>query len=186
MKEYFCDVASQMRECSKCRKILPFASFSIKKGCKGGRSSWCKDCLNLHQQGLRAIKASHPRPPVGYADTTKTCTLCKKVLTFDHFSAKVKRAGKSILQPRCKSCQIEHFRLKKYGVTREQYHQMLQSQSGLCLICAVKMEKPCIDHCHATGRVRGMLCVKCNTGIGMLGDDIKNLESAVEYLKRFA
>ena len=75
---------------------------------------------------------------------------------------------------------------------------MYIKQGGFCAICgthkkpalaegeALKMsEILCIDHCHFTGRVRGLICNNCNAGIGNLKDSIKNLEKAIYYLKSF-
>ena len=84
----------------------------------------------------------------------------------------------------------ERFMRLKYGITQEKYQQMLDSQNGSCAICKVKPDfktrkkRFSIDHCHATGTVRGLLCDACNRGIGMLKDDPNILMSAIEYLSR--
>jgi len=71
---------------------------------------------------------------------------------------------------------------KKYGITLEQYKVMLDSQNGQCKICH-KSEVLYVDHCHETGKVRGLLCNTCNMGLGHLGDDLTILQSAVQYLQ---
>lgn len=53
-----------------------------------------------------------------------------------------------------------------YGLTVEQWDQMLIAQSGLCALCDMPMENPHVDHSHTTGQVRGMLCLRCNTTLG--------------------
>lgn len=78
---------------------------------------------------------------------------------------------------------------RKYGITIEQYDEMLAAQGGVCPICGTPPADPRgyrmhIDHCHDTGRVRGILCGPCNQGIGNLGDDPDRLLAAVEYLRR--
>lgn len=80
--------------------------------------------------------------------------------------------------------------LKKYALTLEEYNTMLEAQNHSCAIChcAQKMAqttKMYVDHSHITGKVRGLLCHKCNTGIGMLNDDLKTIENAVAYLKKY-
>ncbi len=76
-------------------------------------------------------------------------------------------------------------RLKsKYKITLEEFEAMKLSQTGLCAICKSTPDKWCIDHCHDTGRVRALLCGKCNTGIGMLRDNPELMELAAEYVRR--
>lgn len=75
---------------------------------------------------------------------------------------------------------------KKYGLTLEKYGEMFASQNGLCGICrkAEETRYLAVDHCHETGRIRGLLCAKCNTTIGRFRDDPEQLESAAAYLRR--
>jgi len=68
----------------------------------------------------------------------------------------------------------------KYGLTLEQYDAIV---SGPCAICGCKPDKPHLDHCHRTGRMRGVLCRKCNLGLGMFKDDVETLKAAVRYLE---
>jgi hypothetical protein len=79
-------------------------------------------------------------------------------------------------------------RLKKYGITTSDYQKILSSQNGCCAICGISETKLnyrlCVDHCHITNIVRGLLCYSCNQGIGFLNDDINKMESAVIYLTK--
>jgi len=74
-----------------------------------------------------------------------------------------------------------------YGITIEQYGEMLEAQGGVCAIC----REPCpsgknlaVDHCHETGAVRGLLCARCNSGIGQFLDSPDRLRAAIGYLER--
>lgn len=58
----------------------------------------------------------------------------------------------------------------RYGITPEQHAEMLSRQNGLCGICGTEMPKPVVDHCHVTGRVRGMLCHSCNIKLPTVED----------------
>jgi hypothetical protein len=69
-----------------------------------------------------------------------------------------------------------------YGMSVEDFDAMVVSQSGLCAICFEQLLLPQIDHCHSTGRVRGLLCQPCNVGLGFLKDDPERLRNAVNYL----
>lgn len=77
-----------------------------------------------------------------------------------------------------------------YHIGMEEVYNLLNLQGGKCAICGavlsfgakVKNDQPHIDHDHSTGRIRGLLCSKCNTAIGMLHDDISLVQSALNYL----
>lgn len=79
--------------------------------------------------------------------------------------------------------------LKKYGITIEVYNQMFESQGGNCACCNLPHTSfrrgLHVDHDHVTGRVRALLCTKCNPGIGYFDDSIEKLEMAIKYLKKF-
>lgn len=89
-----------------------------------------------------------------------------------------------------------HHLLGHYGVTLEWYDEQFRKQSGLCAICLqpetmeIKKGKGAImlavDHHHGTDRPRGLLCHKCNRGLGMLGDDADRLRAAIAYLESHA
>lgn len=78
--------------------------------------------------------------------------------------------------------------LKKYGLTPDSYSDLSSKHAGGCAICGTpanvqpRWGKLYVDHCHKTGHVRGMLCGKCNTGIGMFNDDPERLVRAAHYL----
>jgi hypothetical protein len=76
----------------------------------------------------------------------------------------------------------------KYKITMAEYEAMNRKQSGKCAICFDLPENQpygvlCIDHCHKTGKVRGLLCKECNTGLGRFEDKLQILSNAIDYLK---
>lgn len=78
-------------------------------------------------------------------------------------------------------------RLKKYGMTHAEFSDMMTAQGGSCAICGHRdTEKrnffPVVDHCHGSGKVRGLLCMNCNQGIGKFKDDPERLRRAAEYI----
>ena len=73
-----------------------------------------------------------------------------------------------------------------YGITLEEYGRMFETQNAGCAICGEVRDKSkmlCVDHCHKTGKVRGLLCEKHNWLLGNANDSIQILESAIKYLK---
>jgi hypothetical protein len=77
----------------------------------------------------------------------------------------------------------EYNLMRKYGLTRENYEALLEEQSGRCGICGEPFaQSPHVDHDHRTGRVRGLLCRRCNRAIGFFDDDPELLERAAAWL----
>jgi hypothetical protein len=83
--------------------------------------------------------------------------------------------------------------LRTYGISLEQEQEMLRAQGGACALClrlfepgTLKARKLArnVDHCHATGKVRGLLCTKCNNGLGSFEDNPETCRRAAEYLLR--
>ena len=84
-------------------------------------------------------------------------------------------------------------RVRKYGLTPEQYGKMLAEQNGKCWICHLpetklafgKVQSLCVDHDHETNAVRRLLCHRCNVVVGLLRENVSLAENFVEYLRRF-
>jgi hypothetical protein len=85
--------------------------------------------------------------------------------------------------------QADYKRQKKYGISPEEYNYMIKKQNNKCKICLVDFlydkhsTKPFIDHCHTTNKVRGLLCLHCNTGLGYFKDQISTLTKTINYLE---
>jgi hypothetical protein len=85
-------------------------------------------------------------------------------------------------------------KLKKYKMSDEDYNSILLNQDGKCKICKKReniidnkgknIKKLAVDHCHKTNKVRGLLCGRCNTAIGLLHESTSNLQACIEYLNR--
>lgn len=145
-------------------------------------------------------------------DTLKRCTKCEQALDRSNFS--VDRSKKDGLHPQCSPCRSEAragkwsgperieynrrwreknadrfrwYQLKyQYGITKEDYEELLEKQNGVCAICEQEDDgdRPlAVDHCHETDAVRGLLCFRCNMAIGYFQDDPRRLEAAARYLE---
>lgn len=133
----------------------------------------------------------------------KFCGCCQTWKATDLFAKN--SAKKDGLQERCKSCRskhhqkVKHLRKKptasqkrrylitSYGISIEQYEKLLFRQKNRCAICYSEnwgKPSPSIDHCHTTGRIRGLLCNNCNRALGLLKDNERTLKNAAKYLKR--
>lgn len=78
---------------------------------------------------------------------------------------------------------------KTYGITLDEFNQMLKKQKGKCAICGGtetrdKHKVMAVDHDHKTGKIRQLLCFKCNSALGNFNDDSKLLKKALKYLKK--
>ena len=72
--------------------------------------------------------------------------------------------------------------LRRFGITIEQFEEMLERQADRCVLCSDLMTSPHVDHDHLTGNVRGLLCQRCNMGLGLFRDNTTVLANAIAYL----
>lgn len=78
-------------------------------------------------------------------------------------------------------------RKRRTGITKDQYDDLITLQLGVCAICSQVCSRAlAIDHNHITGQLRGLLCNKCNRGIGYLNDDVETVRKALEYLTKYS
>ena len=120
---------------------------------------------------------------------TKKCKDCEQVLPSSEFS-EYKSEGRKWLASYCKQCVRLRTRKsdlkKRYGLSVEDFEDMLEKQGNKCGICDQVLEggrRTHIDHCHASGKIRKLLCPNCNTGIGKFKDDLGLLKKAIKYLE---
>ncbi len=126
----------------------------------------------------------------------RKCNKCEEIQPIENFYRDSKSKGGR--RRHCKTCskltpskqleaRHEYNLMKKYGLTKEQYNQMLIDCNNRCQICGTT--KPggtsnrfCVDHCHKTNKVRGLLCWKCNCAISHFNEDVEILQKAINYL----
>lgn len=104
-------------------------------------------------------------------------------------SSRQKRKNRyDALSPEEKEARQRKSKCRKYGITLQEYDDLLLRQGGVCTLCGAKNLRAgdkylCVDHDHITGDVRGLLCHRCNSGIGFLNDDPELLSKAAAYIR---
>ena len=120
----------------------------------------------------------------------KTCSRCGQTKELSYFS---KRNGRpSGVQSKCKECEKEvrrsywkpHEQIRrKLKISDDLFEQMMKIEN--CQTCGIHITgKKCIDHCHTTNRVRGILCHNCNTALGLLKDNKQTLQNMIDYVNK--
>jgi len=138
---------------------------------------------------------------------SRECTSCAEQKDIIQFGKYKTNAGKSHYRRICNSCRrsnsqkrykenpavrkrMKHtakaWRAKKtYGISLERYEELVNHKDSVCKICNKNQSNSTLnlDHCHITGRIRGVLCWDCNTALGKFKDDINLLTQAIKYLQ---
>ena len=182
--------------CRACQKERPPQDF-YKNGRRSDGHDYyvldCKDCFRAARRAramdqMHAGKGRHPPEPM--VEGQKKCTRCGRIQPVVNFVKK--RTGRTPIRAWCKACARDTHMTRNYGLTAEGYAQLLLLQNGVCAIC----RKPethhnqhgliplSVDHNHATGKVRGLLCHVCNLAIGNMGEDPVRLRAAADYLEK--
>ncbi len=116
----------------------------------------------------------------------KRCSSCQKEkpATEDNFCKN--RCTKDGWQNVCKPCRVQINKNWRYALESGQFDKMIREQNGCCAVCDEPLLDPVIDHDHTTGKLRQILCRKCNALLGMANDNLEILKNAVAYLQRWA
>lgn len=115
----------------------------------------------------------------------RTCRTCRLIQNKKWQSNNPERAKKCWKKSSKKRYNREEKRLKKYNLTKEIYQELKIFSNNQCNICEQNfVPYEYIDHCHTTGKIRGLLCGKCNTAIGSMRDNPILLRKAAEYVEK--
>jgi len=194
-----------MKICRVCKIPKHLEAFNKATANKDGYNNRCRECgkkyaAQYHKQQIQKHEETPPDP------LPKLCPNCNLLKPFESFYKS--NSSKTGVTSFCKTCSSikgkqwnknnkektkQRSRIKdlkrNYGMTSQDYESMLSKQNTVCCIC--KANEPgknrsyfTVDHCHATGKIRGLLCAKCNCALGLLNDDPKLFETAKKYLEK--
>jgi|TARA_B100001939_G_C16927427_1_gene612366 hypothetical protein len=117
-----------------------------------------------------------PKKVLGHS---KVCKKCKETLPLNSFRLYRRATGdRESRDSKCKKCSREQ------NYIADKLRKTAPAYKGYCECCGKKEDKPVLDHCHDKEIFRGWLCPPCNLGIGTLGDTIKDVENALNYLRK--
>lgn len=181
--------------CKTCECEKPEEDFLVRS--KSGKRHWkCKTCRTAYnktksdykkkryednkEEILRKMREYFLENQVEIKSRRKEA----RVRDRDRLRAKAKKRYHNLTEDEKKTQA-----LKKYGLTLEEYNVLFESQNKSCAICETSSPKSklgfCVDHDHATGKVRGILCHSCNTGIGLLEDNPAIMGKAADYIRNY-
>ncbi|WP_425579506.1 endonuclease VII domain-containing protein [Streptomyces coacervatus] len=175
---------SEVKRCARCGESKPRAAFAIKRTNLDGLQRRCRDCAAESDRKRQQAMGRLVPEPGALSEGYKHCQGCGESKPHSDWHRKV--SAPDGLASRCKACRavearVSHLR-RDYGMTEAERDEMIASQVGLCAIC-LKAPAVHVDHCHKTGRVRGVLCFNCNSGLGLLRDDPEAMNRAADYLE---
>jgi hypothetical protein len=166
----------ELRTCGRCKISKPIDLFplTIKRGAKLYRQSYCPDCRR------------EARKTWGDEHRVELTTQMRERYRADPEKYRARARARRRANGAKPRQEAQYKREKTYGVTKEQYEAMLAAQDGVCAIChQIRGKRQLgVDHNHATGEVRGLLCGPCNMGLGAYHDDVELLRAAISYLER--
>jgi Recombination endonuclease VII len=156
------DCQTDVHKCPSCGQVKVFSEFSKRSQNKNGIGTYCRDCISIKNKTVwKYLRAKHER-----------------------------RRTESMAG----SARHDVYLKYQYGAQVGTYAKLFDAQNGKCAICASPSpggppdhphRKFHLDHNHSTGKIRGLLCAKCNVGIGYFRESSSSLAAAAEYLARY-
>lgn len=145
------------KSCTHCKEVKPLYDYHSDKYAKDGKRWICKKCAEKQRREL------YRKDPQKYRNLRK-----------NFYYKNLEESRKKAILSNKKSF---------YGLEPEAFKEMVRSQNSKCLICSRSSDKLHVDHDHKTKEIRGLLCLQCNVGLGMFGDNPIVLQSALDYLR---
>jgi hypothetical protein len=172
------------KKCPKCQKTKGREEFWSHSRNSDGLASRCiaceKEWRSENKEVVKELRAKHYRN-----NREKIAERHREYHAKNSDAIRERKRGYSALNPEVVR---RHNLKKKFGLTLSQYDEMLSTQCGVCAICGgacATGRRLSVDHCHSTGKVRGLLCVRCNLTLGKMDDNPSILRAAADYVERF-
>jgi hypothetical protein len=162
------------KRCRGCSEVKPLSEYYANPKGRGGLRPECKDCTKARRKAWYAENADHERERVRQWALANPDKIAERV-------ARVAGTEKK------KAADWRSYLKRNYGITVDEYDLLVAEHDGVCAIC--KKPRPDdrklhIDHDHASGKIRGLLCFRCNNALGDLDDDPVLFQRAADYLDR--
>lgn len=167
------------KKCPRCGQIKPFAQFHRNQKAPDGLQTYCKPCgtdiqRDWARRNQEKCKEKCRRWRAENPERSKASSLDyyyrnrEKFRQYERKNAVRRQLGR---------------RKRKFGIDPIEFLALVARQDHRCAICGKRPRCLCVDHCHKTGRIRGLLCGPCNKALGAFGDNLNGLMRAVEYLR---
>lgn len=163
-----------MKRCRVCGELKPVDEFYLARGTRDGRRNDCKPC------NLAAKAARNAADPASNRERARRW----QQQNSERYRAKQQQY---VDEGRKQAWNRKSYLKRRYGLTLEQYDEMLAAQGGVCAICRKPRPEERtlhIDHDHQTGKIRGLLCFRCNNALGDFDEEYELFVRAADYLDR--
>lgn len=185
------------KKCWNCNRDLSTTNFHKNSARKDGLDTQCKECRSKynkkwrknnetkirqksHERYIKMISRENIEIP-----KEKFCSSCNRIKPSSEFYTD--KRTKNGLRAECKKCSRWKYILKQYNLMADEWRAIYKEQNGKCPICNSSLDDKDwhTDHDHKTGKIRGILCPRCNKGIGHFCDNPSYLRGAARYLDKF-
>ncbi|GAA2378631.1 endonuclease VII domain-containing protein [Streptomyces viridochromogenes] len=178
---------SDSKRCSRCKQHLPRVAFASNKSMADGLQAYCRECAAAYYRQRQEAKGKKVREKVSVPLGHKRCPQCEEVKP--HADWQRNRTASDGWASYCRACRAvrdrESHLKRRYGLTSVERDALVVSQGGVCCICLAALPEH-VDHCHETGRVRGVLCFSCNAALGQFKDRPDVMRRAAAYVEGIA
>lgn len=177
-KQIVFDLGPKTKVCGDCKQIKPLLEFYKKPN--GHPRSACRTC---HSAATRRWNEENREYRLAYVKEWNAKNFEKR----REYNRKERENRTPEKISRDRDYNFSWKLKRKYGLSLKEWKDLLSSQEGVCALCRKRENsnsyKLNVDHCHETGRVRGLLCSPCNRALGVLGDTPEKIEHVLGYVR---